>query len=185
MRRIVGLVALALVSTSCRSMLEVHESYRFEEHPRMGLVVVSTRIKSECGTGAAVEFESTKGDPGSIVFDNSMVEPDFKDPTGYFWVMQLPAGRYKFHKLQLGARYSSRAPINAGFTVTEGQTTYLGELRMEVQGCQRYDLRVLDRWEDRDAQLFGARMKNVTAASVGKQILEIPARVPVPASAAR
>jgi hypothetical protein len=181
MRKLGCVLALALLGTSCRGMLEVHDHYRFEEHPGKGLVVVSTRISSECGNDASVDFESDKGDPGTFLFQNGLVAPDFTDPPGFFWVMQLPPGRYKLKRLRLGSKYSSRSPIDAVFTVKEGQTFYLGELQMQVVGCSRFDFRVVDRW-DRDEGLFAKKMKNVTAASVAKQILPTPGRPPAPAA---
>ena len=185
MRKVVSALALALLGTSCRGMLEVNDHYRFDEHPGKGLVVASTRISSECGNDATVDFESDRGEPGTFTFQNAYATPDFTDPTGFFWVMELPPGRYKLKRLRLGTKYSSRSPIDATFTVREGETAYLGELQMQVVGCTRFDFRVADRW-DRDEALFAKKMKNVTAASVTKQILATaarpPARGPAPAA---
>jgi hypothetical protein len=168
-------IYLALVSLlfcSCRSMHTVEGEYRFEQNPGKGLVVISTRIDSNCGVikGGTIEFQAiSSGEKSLFLLDNPFIGNDFTNPPGYFWVRSLPAGDYRLARVTI-AQTASVNPLNMVFSVREGKAVYLGEFNIRVPDCKGFTYRIKDEWE-RDARLLSERIKNLRAEDLQKDLL--------------
>jgi hypothetical protein len=100
----------ALLGTACGGISHtVKEDYRLAEHPKQGLVLVSTRFSTDCKNGenpsAVLEYENLAYTHirQDVIPVNDLHSPhDFQAPPGHFSVKALNAGPYQFRRLQIG-----------------------------------------------------------------------------------
>ncbi|HRE17991.1 MAG TPA: hypothetical protein PLW86_13150 [Rhodocyclaceae bacterium] len=167
------LLFASLLATSCKSIHTIDGEYRFSDG--YGLVAISTRIDNRCAmtlfSSGAINFYALNGNrtSGLFLLDNSLVQRDFENPPGYFFVRSLPEGDYRLSNISFHG-YISRKPLDIPFSVTAGKTKYLGEFSVDVPNCNGFNYRVTDQWE-RDQNIFRTRVTNLPPASVEKQIL--------------
>jgi hypothetical protein len=172
--RLFFMCLVAALCTSCKSIHTIEGEYRFADHPGHGLVVISTRIDNRCEStvfsSGSLDFRSTDGKTsGLFLLDNPFIDKDFQSPPGYFFVRSLPQGEYRILKLSFPG-YKSKSEIGSTFTVSEGETTYLGEVFVDVPNCQRFTYRLANMWS-RDEQFLKNRIRNLSTERVKKQVL--------------
>jgi len=152
----------------------VSSDYRLDTQSDKGLVVLAVRLDNRCGGSRMSTFQleyrkSGTGEyAGFFLLNNMLIRNDFKDPAGFFYVRELPAGQYQFTGISDAAsRWLDsilKQPIK--FDVAGGKTHYLGEASVTFE-CKKprvltHTIAINDE-RKRDGELFDARMKNITS----------------------
>ncbi|MFP2934143.1 hypothetical protein ACLESO_55260 [Pyxidicoccus sp. 3LG] len=157
----------------------VDAGYRAPGQPGHGLVIVSTRFKTDCKEEEmpSVDLVSwstwyEQGVSGAFPVTGPADRRDFQNPPGYLIVRELRANPHEFRYFDINdVRMQLRGGIP--FKVEEGKAVYLGELQMSYTNCNTHPavgLAVKDAWE-RDLRLLLTKMPNLRPEDVIKQVL--------------
>jgi hypothetical protein len=179
-------VALAvLMCTGCASTrdsarYDADADYRPAEHPGKGLVIVSTRLSTDCRKGENPSARLWYRDspfvqrPTSVIpVNDPVVEQAFQAPPGHFSVKELFEGKYQVQQLEIRRTPHITKDTEIPFEVETGKAVYLGEIHVKLTHCDSIPVIttvVSDQWE-RDSKLFEQKMKNVRADEVVKRLL--------------
>lgn len=192
MYRLFGFVVVMVTMTGCASTGQgVREDFALQPGSDTGLVVLSTRLIDDCAQVLApgermaainLNYLGTNGKgAGFFILKNFLMSNDFKNPDGYFYIRDLPAGSYKLYGFERAGVSFDRShgdfdkPLT--FQVKAGAVRYLGEVTVHIGKCedkmkiaQRAVFEVSDQ-RQRDAALFDARMKRLNSKSFEYAIL--------------
>jgi hypothetical protein len=178
------LVMSALFGIACgpsrHNVRDVEGDFSFAERPENGLIIISTRLSSDCKHGEDslvaihyVDDSYTLKRTGSIPVGDPFREHDIKDPSGYFSIREVNAGPHAFCRLMPFGSW----PENIPFEVKAGKAVYLGELHVHISGCgsgpTKFAINVTDQWE-RDGRLFQQRLETLRSEDVVKSLLTNP-----------
>ncbi|MCY1021935.1 hypothetical protein [Pyxidicoccus sp. MSG2] len=175
------LLAIAVwVCTACGgpSLYNVSNTgsdFHFSERLENGLIIISTRFISDCGSlddrSVALQYVDdsyARKRMGTIPVSDPFREKDFQDPPGYLSIMEVIAGQHRIEQLS-PYPYGVYAP----FEVEAGKAIYLGEVHVR-RSCHSDPkglvIQVTDQWE-RDGKLFEQRMKNLRSEDVVKRVI--------------
>lgn len=175
--RFISAVVTAFVFflSGCASTSQgVSSDYRLDTQGDKGAVVLAVRLDDRCGTRMSTfKLDYRKTGTGEYVggyflLNNMLIRNDFKDPAGFFYVRELPAGQYKFTSISDGASLWSHSILQPTikFDVAAGKAQYLGEVAVTFEcknpGAITPTITINDE-RKRDGELFDARMKNITS----------------------
>ncbi len=163
----------------------ISRSYEFAPNTKKGIVFLSTSFenKSQSGCGPAFSHLTLVRKGGnlltgkSVILQNPLVGPYFKDPDGYFIIFELPENEYVFKRLLYGDYYVTPLPVDIRFRVSAGEVHYLGHVNVTILTCHTNKISLADR-RDRDVPAFAQEMKNFGPESVKYQILKIGPAIP-------
>ncbi|MBZ4416107.1 hypothetical protein [Myxococcus sp. RHSTA-1-4] len=155
---------------------DVAGDYSLSERPGSGLIVVSTRLTTDCEQGetppVAFHYEDDSyahKRTGVIPVNDPFRKHDLQEPPGYLSIREVHAGAHRIDQLPPLA-----TQLYAPFEVEAGKVVYLGELHVRVSNCgsppAKVAVQVTDQWE-RDGELFHQRMKNLRSEDVVKRLL--------------
>lgn len=177
------LLPLLLLVGGCSTASQnpgVGDNYSFSQEKDEGLVVISTSYTNDNCTGllppvVTTYFYSTSGSNFSrqIAINNPLIINDFENPPGYFFVLNVPAGSYRFASLEMLAgstKYSGQLPNFSPFSVAAGQVVYIGQLTINIPDCSKFRTTFEDHTK-RDRAMFEKRVPNLSSAPF---VTEIP-----------
>lgn len=179
----ITMMALVLILSGCASTSQgVSSDYRLAKQGDKGLVVLAVRLDNRCGArGSTFQLEyrnsgTEEYSGGFFLLNNMLIRDDFKDPAGFFYVRELPAGQYQFTGISDAASFWSNSflkqPIK--FDVAAGKAQYLGEAAVTFE-CKNpksltHTIAINDE-RKRDGELFDARMVNLSSKDLTYSIM--------------
>jgi len=184
--RIMSLLVPMLILSGC-AINKVHEDFSLQPNTDEGMIVLSTRTDSRCGSSgflgtAGISFNAVEH--GEVIYNlwapdgigllHSPTEYDFSDPPGYFYARPVKAGDYRFGKLSKavgGPVLVSTRGLDMDFHVEAGKIYYLGEIFVSIPDCSGYSVRINDQ-RQRDGLLFNKKMKKLNSSMFEYQILK-------------
>lgn len=181
----VAALLCAACGTPSYTTKNVESDYRFEKRPGSGLVIISTRVSSECEMPEGhskpqmmlhyVDDSFAEKKTGVIPVMDWYLQPDFQDPPGYLSVRELRAGQhYLINDLVVYGDQPNDPWNRTPFTVEEGKAVYLGEVLFRFSRClpgaHPKQVIISNQWE-RDGELLQQRMKHVRPEDVVIRLL--------------
>lgn len=182
MRHIIYImIALMPFLSGCSTSMGVAGDYRLNAQGNKGLAVLSVRLDDQCGTGMdtfslTYSNSETRDGPRFFILKDMFLKNDFENPPGFFFVSELPAGKYAVTRVMAMSPGWSGGAIQPPMTfrVEAGKAQYLGEVDVTFD-CKSHDglvpTIVIKDERQRDAGLFAARMTNLSAKDLEYSIM--------------
>lgn len=185
MKKLIPITIYILILTtqvSCGTVgTRISGSYDFNKNDNMGLIAVSNSMYDNCQSvgNLITNIVNTNGEYGATPIYSRLLfgGSDFTNPPGHFFVIELPAGLYKFANvaasgLTLSAR-SSKLNKDITFSVLPNKVTYVGELEYTINSdCRNYSFQIKNNWR-RDRNLFIERIININPNNIEINIAKI------------
>ncbi len=143
-----------------------------------GIVVISTYALKPCwamSTTLLVYSEHARIprlEAFQLTIDNSLLGSDFQDHTGSLDVLTLPAGNYRVRPRPADPKLYIREDPIWQFTVSAGETLYLGEFHVDPS-CSWTPGYSIDDQQDRDLTLLATLNPAFSSVQFTKQLLTV------------
>lgn len=184
MKRIISIFIFISILSSCAVGSRISGNYKFDENSSNGLIAVSSRLNEKCDSitlfNSDIYNVKSPGNGTPLIVKNNFLSPDFDNPTGYFFVLELPKGEYaiadvfvmgELEKTELQPEGSfgiahSAEKLNIRFQVKPNVVSYIGEIEFTTNNnCSKFSTRISNKWS-RDTRLFKSRVTNIDPKSV-------------------
>ncbi len=183
---VLSLLTFALVlQVGCTTRFHnVGKGFTFEDDPGMAIVVVSTRLDSQCEGSIQSSFFIAEGitEKGRVrnmvIVSNALMDKDLEDPPGFLFIQDWPPGEYRLSHFSSSSTQGggNSRDINIYFDIAPDSIQYLGEFYVEMPNCYSFTLEVRDDMESA-RKMFDERMDKLDSVSMVSKANELNSKL--------